>query len=532
MLIRRGGSAAAGSATAACYHRRHRRCCRAALSDLATAEDAARATFRVQLRPLQRAAVAAALRGDSFLFVSPTASGKSLCFQLPAAVQPAGLTTLVVSPLLALMQEQVLSLRRLGIDAVELHSSGATSVETLARATAPPRLIYTTPEWLVRHHTRLADEAGIRVGRLVVDEAHCLSEWGAASGFRSEYLQLGKIRSSLAAQAGLASATLPVSCFTATATEQVRWDIVHHLGLPPLSRRPLPLSMLAPELELEPEPEPSEVGQSNSSSSGGGSSSSQDVTLLLEAEADRPNLELHVTPSPAGLAGLGAADQPSEQRLIQALAQEICRESVSGCQQSVATARHPPRTIVFCITRADAERISSGLARLLPLMTGAAASGGSSGGGRRQVAERDVASVGVYHSGLSEAARRKAARQWARGITRVLIATPAVGLGASAKQNNTNRIFSVSDVNANNLPIQAKDSKQEVIDGFSVFEKGLIRPTWSSCSIQLCHRRSHPTGSRLAGLGGMLVHSSSFRSCAVEYKSILLLNCQDKLWTV
>jgi superfamily II DNA helicase RecQ len=157
------------------------------------------------------------------------------------------------------------------------------------------------------------------------------------------------------------------------------------------------------------------------------------VTLLLEAEADRPNLELHVTPSPAGLAGLGAADQPSEQRLIQALAQEICSESVPVCQQSVATARHPPRTIVFCITRADAERISSGLARLLPLMTGTAASGGSSGGGRRQVAGRDVASVGVYHSGLSEAARRKAARQWARGITRVLVATPAVGLGASAK---------------------------------------------------------------------------------------------------
>ena len=103
-------------------HSAEHRCCRvAALSDLAAAEDSAQRIFRVELRPLQRAAVAAALRGDSFLFVSPTGSGKSVCFQLPAVLQPAELTTLVVSPLLALMQEQTLVLRRLGIDAVELH---------------------------------------------------------------------------------------------------------------------------------------------------------------------------------------------------------------------------------------------------------------------------------------------------------------------------------------------------------------------------------------------------------------------------
>eukprot|EP01043_Picozoa_sp_COSAG02_P104937 COSAG02_NODE_40942_length_399_cov_5.246667_1_plen_92_part_01 len=76
-------------------HSAEHRCCRvAALSDLAAAEDSAQRIFRVELRPLQRAAVAAALRGDSFLFVSPTGSGKSVCFQLPAVLQPAELTTL------------------------------------------------------------------------------------------------------------------------------------------------------------------------------------------------------------------------------------------------------------------------------------------------------------------------------------------------------------------------------------------------------------------------------------------------------
>ena len=408
MLLRRPyrRSVTAGGRQHSAKHRRYH------ASDLTVAEDAARRIFRVQLRPLQRVAVAAALRGDSFLFVSPTGSGKSVCFQLPAVVQPAGLTTLVVSPLLALMQQQTLALRRLGIDAVELHSggSGSISVEQLADAASPPRLIYTTPEWLVCHYTRLS---GLKVGRLVMDEAHCLSEWGAASGFRSDYLHLGRIRSFLATHAGLES--LPVSCFTATASEQVRRDIVQHLGLPPLRCAALP-DLLRPGV-LEPEPPGIEKHQN-----------SLNVTLLIEADPDRSNLELHVKPAPSGVAVQGASHE-SERLLIEELGREIFASSYST-RHAVGRndpLRLPPRTIVFCTTRSDTERIASGLARLLPALMAAGSDNNNSD--RTYRGSGGTVSVDVYHSGLSSAARRKSARQWTRGVTRVLVATPAVGLG-------------------------------------------------------------------------------------------------------
>lgn len=378
---------------------------------LAAAEDAARAIFRVDLRPLQRVAVAAALQGASFLFVSPTASGKSVCFQLPAAVQPAGQTTLVVSPLLALMQEQTVGLRRRGIDAVELHSgsSRSTSIEKLADATTPPQLIYTTPEWLVRHHMRLSQDAGIQVSRLVVDEAHCLSEWGAASGFRSDYLHLGEVRDSLASSAGLRS--LPVSCFTATAPEQVRRDIIRHLNLPPLSNRSLPTlsSILKSDLELE-------IGKEINCPS---------TTLLIEANPDRSNLELHVRPVPSSVTVIGGGDESARM-----LIEELGREILFAHRPTADNQGRPPlapRTIIFCATRADAERISVGLTRLFSLWT-AAASGSSAGDGGYQRSD-STPTIAMYHSGLSGAARRNAARQWARGRVRVLVATPAVGLG-------------------------------------------------------------------------------------------------------
>ena len=381
---------------------------RAGLSDLAAAEDAARAVFRMELRPLQRVAVAAALRGDSFLFVSPTGSGKSLCFQLPAVLQPPRLTTVVVSPLLALIQEQTLALRRLGIDAVQLHSGSTTSVEQLADAATPPRLIYTTPEWLVRHYTRLS---GLRVGRLIVDEAHCVSEWGAATGFRSDYLRLEKVRSYLAACTGLPS--LPVSCFTATAAEQVRRDIIQHLGLPPLSP---PLPALSGMLEPEPQLGPKDVTR--------GDHNILNATLLIEADPDRANLELHVRAVHGAVVRGGAHE--SERMLIEQLGHEIFLDhSTRYSMGKDGSGRFPPRTIVFCTTRSDAERIAVGLTRLLPALMGAGNTD-RHGSSRRT---GDATTVSVYHSGLSSAVRRKTARLWARGVTRVLVATPAVGLG-------------------------------------------------------------------------------------------------------
>ena len=333
------------------------------------------AVFGVELRPLQRTAVAAALRGDSFLLVSPTASGKSLCFQLPALLQPPHLSTVVVSPLLALMREQVQRLRQQGVHAIELRGGeAAPAAERRLGDAPPPRLIYTTPEWLVRHHATLA-ERGVSVGRLVVDEAHCLSEWGAASNFRSDYLGLGAVRAALASSsAGLER--LPVSCLTATAAPQVRQDILRHLSLPPL-RRPAGAELDA-ATEMDQSPDGDEGGE---------------ATLLLEGPADRPNLALHVC-------RLGA----SEEARLAALVAQLSQGGAA-----------PPRAMVFCITRAEAEAVAEALGASLGSDTA-----------------RSDAVVDVFHGGLSEPRRRQAARRWSRGRTRVLVATPAVGLGLDA----------------------------------------------------------------------------------------------------
>ena len=333
------------------------------------------AVFGVELRPLQRTAVVAALRGDSFLLVSPTASGKSLCFQLPALLEPPHLSTVVVSPLLALMREQVQRLRQQGVHAIELRGGeAAPAAERHLGDAPPPRLIYTTPEWLVRNHATLA-ERGVSVGRLVVDEAHCLSEWGAASNFRSDYLGLGAVRTALASSAGLER--LPVSCLTATAAPQVRQDILRHLSLPPL-RRPAGAELHA-ATEMDQSPDRDEGAE---------------ATLLLEGPADRPNLALHVC-------RLGASEDARLAALI--------------AQLSQGGGAAPPRAMVFCITRAEAEAVAEALGVLLDSDTA-----------------RSDAVVDVFHGGLSEPRRRQAARRWSRGRTRVLVATPAVGLGLDA----------------------------------------------------------------------------------------------------
>jgi ATP-dependent DNA helicase RecQ len=219
------GAVAAAPAVAGARSGRCRCCCsggcpvpwrvaRRSATSIGDADAIAQSVFGYRLRPFQREAVAASLRGDSMLVVLPTAAGKSACFQIPALMQkdctvrPA--TTLVVSPLLALMREQVLRLRNLGIDADEVDTSASSqapvaykhssrrrsrqsNTAAAAAAAVAPRLLYTTPEWIVRHHDRLKS-AGVRVVRLVVDEAHCISDWGASTGFRSAYLQLGAVR--------------------------------------------------------------------------------------------------------------------------------------------------------------------------------------------------------------------------------------------------------------------------------------------------------------------------------------------------
>ncbi|MCW5732974.1 MAG: DNA helicase RecQ [Enhydrobacter sp.] len=171
-------------------------------------------------RPGQEEIVQAVLDGENVLAVMPTGSGKSLCYQLPALVRP-GLT-LVVSPLIALMRDQVRALGAAGVAAGSLNSSNdptenARVLSLLRRREL--RLLYLAPERLARPDTvEMLCESDVRL--MAIDEAHCVSQWG--HDFRPEYLTLG----SLARQIGGALQTMAL---TATADAPTRGDIVDRL---------------------------------------------------------------------------------------------------------------------------------------------------------------------------------------------------------------------------------------------------------------------------------------------------------------
>jgi ATP-dependent DNA helicase RecQ len=187
-------------------------------------ESAARAALKSvfgydEFRPGQGEIVAAVLAGEDVLAVMPTGSGKSICYQLPAIVD--GGLTVVVSPLIALMRDQVRQLAGLGVAAATLNSASAPGEAQQAwrRVEAGElRLLFVSPE-------RLAGDAllprlrtaGVR--RLAIDEAHCVSQWG--HDFRPEYRQLSRVRSALG--------EVQVVAFTATADRATREDIAAEL---------------------------------------------------------------------------------------------------------------------------------------------------------------------------------------------------------------------------------------------------------------------------------------------------------------
>jgi len=172
-------------------------------------------------RPLQEEIIRDALAGRDVLALLPTGGGKSLCFQLPALARP-GLTV-VVSPLISLMKDQVDALRAAGIEATFLNSSldadeARARVRDLGRGRY--RLLYAAPERLMIPGFLDALRAW-NAGLFAVDEAHCISEWG--HDFRPEYRQLAGLRD--------AFPDAPLMALTATATARVREDIVRQLGL-------------------------------------------------------------------------------------------------------------------------------------------------------------------------------------------------------------------------------------------------------------------------------------------------------------
>jgi ATP-dependent DNA helicase RecQ len=176
-----------------------------------------------EFRPRQRDVIEDVLAGKDVLCVMPTGAGKSLCYQLPAYVR--GGLTLVVSPLIALMEDQVQQLRDEGLSAAYLNSaqSPAQQREVLGEIHGGLEgLLYVAPErFFAASFQGVMETLAGKVKLLAVDEAHCISQWG--HDFRPEYAQLGAVRKRLGMP--------PTIALTATATEDVRADIIRQLGL-------------------------------------------------------------------------------------------------------------------------------------------------------------------------------------------------------------------------------------------------------------------------------------------------------------
>ena len=173
-------------------------------------------------RPGQQGIVEALLAGRDVLGVMPTGAGKSVCYQIPAALSPG--MTLVISPLISLMRDQVDALNDLGLPAAFINTTQTPDEQAMVFAQAAAgqiKLLYVAPERL--ETGRFRDFAArTPISLIAVDEAHCVSQWG--QDFRSSYLGIGDFIAGLPQRP-------PVGAFTATATERVRRDIVELLGL-------------------------------------------------------------------------------------------------------------------------------------------------------------------------------------------------------------------------------------------------------------------------------------------------------------
>ena len=176
-----------------------------------------------EFRPLQKDIISNVLKGHDTLAIMPTGGGKSLCYQLPALILEG--ITVVVSPLISLMQDQVTSLETAGIHSAFLNSS--LSWEDYCKATeeiksGQVKIVYVSPEGLATNRIReLLGSPELKISCITIDEAHCVSQWG--HDFRPDYLEIKSIRNLFPKAVMLA--------LTATATEHVRKDICENLGM-------------------------------------------------------------------------------------------------------------------------------------------------------------------------------------------------------------------------------------------------------------------------------------------------------------
>ena len=185
-------------------------------------------------RPNQLEAINATLGGKDAFVLMPTGGGKSLCYQLPSIIQ-SGKTrgvTIVISPLLSLMQDQVDHLQKLKIQALLINSEVSAEHRRLVMTSLRDpqvekyiQLLYITPEMISKSQAIVNAFRDLyernKLARIVIDEAHCVSQWG--HDFRPDYKLLGEVRQQFKG--------VPVMALTATATENVKIDVIHNLGI-------------------------------------------------------------------------------------------------------------------------------------------------------------------------------------------------------------------------------------------------------------------------------------------------------------
>jgi len=186
------------------------------------AEEILKHTFGyIEFRGLQKEVVEATLEGRDSLVLMPTGGGKSLCYQIPGLVRDG--MAIVVSPLIALMQDQVSALRQLGINAAYLNSTLSREEHNQVMRSIHDgelELLYIAPERLLQEST-LQRLGALNVSLIAIDEAHCVSQWG--HDFRVDYLGLNVLQNVFV--------NVPRIALTATADTRTREEIVNRLGL-------------------------------------------------------------------------------------------------------------------------------------------------------------------------------------------------------------------------------------------------------------------------------------------------------------